>query len=164
MAFQVLDMIRRGTLSFSLPTSIFRPFSGPIYCSLCEWRRRFLSSFFPSAAINMWHNQVASLISDGPAKKSMKPETLSISLFYPQKMWHAAAVHHYSTFPLLLLFYVARNPSTSPTENALFHESGRLSFDRKWRVPPASRKGIPDLNMAANNIAFPIGLIAHFLR
>ena len=40
---------------------------------------------FSSAAINMWHNQVASLISDGPAKKSMKPETHTFSLFYPQK-------------------------------------------------------------------------------
>ena len=36
--------------------------------------------FFPSAAINMWHNQVASLISDGPAKKKYETrDTLSLS-------------------------------------------------------------------------------------
>ena len=111
--------------------------------------------FFPFSlsplAINMWHNQVASLIQ---AKKSMKPETLSA-----QKMWPPSTVHQYSTFPLLLLFMsltlanlllLRQGPLCSMN---LAVENGR----------PASRKGIPDLNMAPNNIAFLIGLIAHFL-
>ena len=96
----------------------------------------------------------------------MNPETLSLSLFYPQKMWHAAAVHQYSTFPLLLLFlcrsqsfdFPDRKRSVPRILETLSTENGEPASR------PASRKDIPDLNMAANNIAFPIGLIAHFLR
>ena len=153
-------MMRRWTRSLSLSLSPRRRFSAH---SLVRFIAHFVNGdafcplFSPPFAINMWHNQVASLIR--PDQKSMKPETLThsfSSLTAAKKCGRRASIFDVSA-PPPPPFYVAHSCQLTPsTETSLFYET-------LWRRRQ-SRKGIPDLNMAPNNIAFLIGLIAHFLN
>ena len=107
----------------------------------------FFSSLPSPIAINMWHNQVASLI-QAKNGNPRRDETKNVA-------GRRASIFDVSAPPPP--FYVAHSCQLTPsTETSLFYET-------LWRRRQ-SRKGIPDLNMAPNNIAFLIGLIAHFLN